>query len=94
MSLVVLDTDVASTILRGRLHQRLQARLTGMTPCITFVTLGELTKWTSLRSWGPRKLADLAQWRTRVVLLLFDEAVATTWGSCRPGPSSAGVHGR
>ena len=46
MSLVVLDTDVASTILRGRLHDRLQTRLTGKTLCITFVTLGELTKWT------------------------------------------------
>jgi predicted nucleic acid-binding protein len=54
--------------------------LTGKTLCITFVTLGELTKWTALRSWGPRKLADLAQWRTRIVVLPFDEAVATTWG--------------
>ena len=80
MSLVVLDTDVASTILRGRLHDRLQARLTGKTLCITFVTLGELTKWTALRSWGPRKLADLAQWRTGEPVLPFDEAVATTWG--------------
>jgi toxin FitB len=44
------------------------------------VALGELTKWTVLRSWGPRKLADLAQWRTGIVVLPFDEAVATTWG--------------
>jgi predicted nucleic acid-binding protein len=80
VSLVVLDTDVASTILRGRLHDRLQARLAGKTLCITFVTLGELTKWTALRSWGPRKLADLAQWRSGIVTLPFDEAVATTWG--------------
>ncbi|WFE59173.1 hypothetical protein O7633_21045 [Micromonospora sp. WMMD712] len=50
MSLVVLDTDVASAILRGRLHDRLRARLVGKTLCITFVTLGELTKWTALRS--------------------------------------------
>ncbi|WP_247674353.1 hypothetical protein [Micromonospora sp. C51] len=50
MSLVVLDTDVASAILRGRLHDRLVARLIGKTLCITFVTLGELTKWTGLRS--------------------------------------------
>ncbi|KXK59705.1 twitching motility protein PilT [Micromonospora rosaria] len=80
MSLVVLDTDVASAILRGRLDERLRARLAGKTLCITFVTLGELTKWTVLRSWGPRKLADLAQWRSRVVLLPFDESVATVWG--------------
>lgn len=64
MSLVVLDTDVASAILRGRLPDRLRARLAGKTLCITFVTLGELTKRTALRSWGPRKLADLAQWRS------------------------------
>ncbi|WP_343071140.1 PIN domain-containing protein [Micromonospora carbonacea] len=90
MSLVVLDTDVASAILRGRLHDRLRARLAGNTLCITFVTLGELTKWTALRSWGPRKLADLAQWRSGVVLLPFDEAVATTWDNSRLGRSIAG----
>nr|MDT0660031.1 type II toxin-antitoxin system VapC family toxin [Micromonospora sp. DSM 115978] len=80
MNLVVLDTDVASMILRGRLPDRLRARLAGRTLAITFVTLGELTKWTVLRSWGPRKLADLTEWRRGVVVLPFDEAVATTWG--------------
>jgi toxin FitB len=63
VSFVVLDTDVASASLRGRLDGPLRARLTGATWCITFVTLGELTKWTVLRSWGPGKLAD---WRTGV----------------------------
>jgi predicted nucleic acid-binding protein len=80
VSLVVLDTDVASTILRARVNDRLRARLAGQTLCITFVTLGELTKWTVLRSWGPRKLADLAEWRRDVVLLPSDEAVAMAWG--------------
>ncbi len=80
MSLVVLDTDVASNILRGRVSDRLRARLAGKTWCISFVTLGELTKWTILRSWGPRRLADLADWRRGVVLLPFDQTVATTWG--------------
>jgi toxin FitB len=60
MSLVVLDTDVASASLRGRLVDPLRARLTGETWCISFVTLRELTKWTVLRSWGPHKLAELA----------------------------------
>ncbi|HZN18242.1 MAG TPA: type II toxin-antitoxin system VapC family toxin [Micromonosporaceae bacterium] len=80
MSLVVLDTDVASAILRARVPDRLRARLAGKTLCITFVTLGELTKWTVLRSWGPRKLADLAAWRRGVVLLQVDESVSTAWG--------------
>ncbi|WP_435121048.1 type II toxin-antitoxin system VapC family toxin [Micromonospora tulbaghiae] len=80
MSIIVLDTDVASAILRGRVDERLRARLTGSTLAITFVTLGELTKWTVVRSWGPRKLADLARWRRNLVLLPFDEAVAVRWG--------------
>lgn len=80
MSLVVLDTDVASASFRGRLPAQLSARLAGRTACITFVTLGELTKWTTIRSWGPRRRASLAAWRQRVVLLPFDAAVATTWG--------------
>lgn len=28
-------------------------RLIGKQPCITFVTLGQLTQWAELRRWGP-----------------------------------------
>ncbi len=44
MSFVVLDTDMASTPFRGRLADPLRARLTGRTWCVSFVTLGDLTK--------------------------------------------------
>ena len=80
MSLVVLDTDVASASLRERLPASLSARLTGRTACITFVTWGELVKWTAIRSWGPRRRASLDSWRRRVVLLPYSEDVASTWG--------------
>ncbi|GAA1775123.1 type II toxin-antitoxin system VapC family toxin [Luedemannella helvata] len=80
MSFVVLDTDVASAALRGRLPDQFRARLAGQTVCITFVTLGELTKWTHLRSWGPRRLAGLREWRSDVVLLPYNEAVSLVWG--------------
>jgi predicted nucleic acid-binding protein len=83
VSLIVLDTDVASTILRGRQTDRLQAKLAGHNWLISFVTLGELTHWTIARSWGPRKLADLANWRRDVVVLPADEAVAQMWGGLR-----------
>lgn len=80
MSLVVLDTDVASASFRGRLPAQVAARLAGRTACITFVTLGELTKWTTIRSWGPRRRASLEEWRQRVVLLPYSAKVATKWG--------------
>jgi hypothetical protein len=42
------------------------------------VTVGELVMWTEIRSWGPRKLADLAGRFDRVVVLAYDDGVATT----------------
>lgn len=80
MSFLVLDTDVASASLRGRLVDPLRTRLAGHTWCISFVTVGELTKWTVLRDWGPRKLAGLADWRQNVVPLPYSERVAVRWG--------------
>jgi predicted nucleic acid-binding protein len=80
VSLVVLDTDVASASLRDRLPDRLRVALAGETMCITFVTVGELTKWRVLRGWGPARTADLARWRQRVGVLAYDEAVADKWG--------------
>jgi len=80
VSFIVLDTDVASVSLQGKLSPALRSRLAGESLCVTFVTLGELTKWTVLRDWGPRRMADLASWRRQVVLLPFDEQVAIRWG--------------
>jgi predicted nucleic acid-binding protein len=80
VSLIVLDTDVASGTLRNRLPERLKARLAGHTMCITFVTVGELAKWRALRDWGPQRVAGLARWRERVAVLQYDEAVAAVWG--------------
>ena len=54
MSLVVLDTDVASGLLRRRIPDTLGRKLSGHVPAITFITLGELTKWTLVRHWGPQ----------------------------------------
>ena len=47
MSLVVVDTDVASALLRRRAPDSLDRQLAGHTIAITFGTYGELTKWTS-----------------------------------------------
>jgi predicted nucleic acid-binding protein len=91
VSFIVADTDVASTILRGRLADPLRSRLSGHSLRITFVTLGELTKWTVLRDWGPRRLASLESWRHQVVLLPFDEAVAVRWGQVQ---ANAQLRGR
>ena len=80
MSLIVVDTDVASAILRNRLADPLRSRLAGHSVCITFVTLAELTKWRVKRDWGPRRLAIFEEWVRHLVVLPYDEDVAVKWG--------------
>lgn len=50
----MLDTDVSSLSLKRRLPSPVLTRLIGKQPCITFVTLGELTQWAELRQRGRR----------------------------------------
>jgi hypothetical protein len=80
VSFVVLDTDVASRSLKHELADPIAARLAGASIAITFVTLGELTKWALVRSWGPRRLAALDRFLSRVVVLPYSERVARRWG--------------
>jgi predicted nucleic acid-binding protein len=80
VSVIVLDTDVASKILKDRLTDPLRSRLAGHSLCITFVTLAELSQWRVIRDWGPRRMASFDAWRHRVGLLPYDEAIAIKWG--------------
>jgi predicted nucleic acid-binding protein len=77
---VVLDTDVASLILKHRLTGRVAGWLLDRTLVVTFVTVGELTKWADLRGWGPRKWAVLDAWLRSAYVLEYDRSVARTWG--------------
>ena len=60
MRRVILDTDVASLSIKQQLPPTLLRELPGAQVGITFVTLGELTRWATLRQWGPTRRAELA----------------------------------
>ena len=83
MARVVLDTDVASLSHKGRLPAPLAARLVGQEVCVTFVTIGELSRWAAKRRWGTRARTELVDWLGRTVVLPYGERVA------RNGASSA-----
>lgn len=80
MSLVVVDTDVASVLLRRRLTDPLAGRLAEHVLAVTFVTVGELTKWTLVRQWGPQRVEDMRDFIARLVVLPYDQGVAARWG--------------
>ncbi|MCA1705008.1 MAG: type II toxin-antitoxin system VapC family toxin [Actinobacteria bacterium] len=80
MSFVVLDTDVASAILRQRVPESLARSLVGRSLAVTFVTVGELWKWTLVRQWGAQRAAGMQAFLSRVVVLPYSAPVARTWG--------------
>jgi toxin FitB len=77
---VVVDTDVASAILKGQLPDSLRYRLAGQRLAVTFVTVGELTQWTYLHRWGPRRRAGLRAFFASVVVVPCGFQSATVWG--------------
>jgi predicted nucleic acid-binding protein len=85
----VLDTDVASLGFKQRLPATLVAQLAGHEPCITFITLAELTKWAEVRRWGARRRERLLRWLDGFAVLRGTEAVARRWGEL-----SAAAEGR
>lgn len=80
MSLVVLDADVASSLIRRRTPPALVRQFAGNTLAVTFVTVAELTKWTLVRRWGPRNLATMRDFLAGLVVLPYDMHVAVRWG--------------
>lgn len=87
---IVLDTDVASRILRDRVPPTMATKLIGRPPIITFITLGELTTWLELRHWGARRRTTFAAWLDGVGIIHSDDAIARTWGRITAGAVQRG----
>jgi hypothetical protein len=77
---VVLDTDVASLSIKHALPPWLLAELVGTQAAISFVTLGELTRWATLRNWGTTRRDALAVWLASRPTLPYSDDVARRWG--------------
>ena len=77
---VLIDTDVASLLHKGRAPAWVTRHLAGARVGLTFVTVGELWKWAEIRSWGHGTRARLDRWIAQRAVLPSDDEVARTWG--------------
>lgn len=77
---VVMDTDVASASFKRKPFPLL-VKVSAMEPVITFVTFGELVKWTERRHWAPHHRVAMDNWLAAMPVLDSSEDVARTWGS-------------
>ena len=80
MPVIVLDTDVASRIIKQSLPASLARRLIGQQPAITFVTVGELAKWSTIRKHGERRRALIKSWTDTQATIGGSPEVGRTWG--------------
>src|SRR5215472_527405 len=94
MDRVVLDTGVSSLSLKHRLPPQVLARLIGKQPCVTFVTVGELTQGAELRQWGRRNRDALERWLGGVIVLPYSAEAAGCGGGSRRPRSGRGEPGQ
>jgi toxin FitB len=77
---VVIDTDVASVLQKGRAPAWVHRHVVGARVWLTFVTVAELAKWAEVRSWGEPARRRLDHWIARRPVIPYDSEVARTWG--------------
>jgi toxin FitB len=87
---IVIDTDVASLLMRRALPEGIAERLAGFTLAVTFVTVGELFRGAAHARWGTRRTTELTSWLTRLLTLPADHAVARRWGEITGAALRAG----
>ena len=80
MNHVVYDTNIASLAVRGRMPAALGARLFGAVEVLAFVTVGELVKWSELRSWSRRQRGALDAWLGQRPVIDSADEVSRTRG--------------
>ncbi len=87
----MLDTDVVSRLMRATLPAAVAQGIQGFTPCVTFVTVGELFRGSAHASWGARRVAALERWLESVIVIPADRAVARRWGELTGAALRAGA---
>jgi predicted nucleic acid-binding protein len=77
---VVLDTDVASFLWRGKLEQEQRQKLIGHTAVLTFVTVAEFWQGAYKANWDQQQIRRMTDWYSRYELIAYDFDIVKTWG--------------
>ncbi len=91
MSLLLIDTDIASFIFKGSDYAEPYAPLlNGHELALSFMSVAELFQWAILRQWGDRRLAQLEQYLSNYVIIPVDQPLCRDWAQIRAARQSAG----
>lgn len=87
---VVIDTDVASVLQKGRAPDWVHRHVLGARVWLTFVTVAELWKWAEVRRWGEANRSQLEAWIARRPIIPYDAEIARTWARMSAGAQHRG----
>lgn len=91
MSLILLDTDVASFILKGSDYAApYQPILSGQELALSFMSVAEMFQWALLRQWGDRRFAQLEHYLSNYLVIPVDQPLCKTWAQVRAARQGVG----
>jgi len=91
MSLLLIDTDIASFIFKGSDYaDPYLPLLGGQELAMSFMTVAELFQWAILRQWGDRRLSQLEQYLSNYLVIPVDQPLCRKWAQVRSDRQSAG----
>ncbi len=91
MTIVLLDTNVVSYLLKGDTRALAYAPLLhGHRLAISFMTVAELFEWAAIRTWGPTRLSQLEQTLATYVIIPVDVELCRQWGTLRAQQQATG----
>ena len=84
MSILLLDTDVVSFIIKGHsLSAKYAPILQGNQLALSFMTVAELFQWAAMRNWGKERVASLERSLTNYLIIPVDVELCRIWGNLR-----------
>ncbi len=91
MSLLLIDTDIASFIFKGSDYaDPYVPLLSGNELALSFMSVAELFQWAILLQWGDRRLAQLEQYLSNYLIIPVDRPLCREWAQIRADRQSAG----
>jgi tRNA(fMet)-specific endonuclease VapC len=91
MSLLLIDTDIASFIFKGSNYSDPYLPfLSGQELALSFMTVAELFQWAMFRQWGDRRLTQLEQYLLNYLVVPVDQPLCLEWAKVRAHQQSAG----
>jgi tRNA(fMet)-specific endonuclease VapC len=91
MSLILIDTDIASFIFKGSSYaDPYEQLLVGHELALSFMTIAELFQWAELRQWGDRRLNQLEQYLSNYIVIPVDQPLCREWAQIRANAQRTG----